>query len=218
MNGVKAAIFDMDGLMLDTERLGLEHFKKTAEELGYPEIIDVYLQTVGRNRVDTRRIFVEALGEGFPFDMVHQKWRQYFNDHVTKVGVPVKAGLHLLLEQLTNVRISKAVATSTSKPSALRLLKTCDLVDCFEAIVGGNEVSQGKPHPEIFLTAAERLRVAPSDCVVFEDSAAGIEGAHAAGMISILVPDVVAISASTRALAYKVVNNLQDCIPLFQSK
>jgi HAD superfamily hydrolase (TIGR01509 family) len=213
---VDGVIFDMDGLMLDTETLGLEIFRKVIAELGFDPLDEVYLRTVGRNWADTRDLFAEALGATFPFDEMRERWRRYNSDHLSQFGAPYKAGLIALLNGIQELGLPTAVATSTSRQSALTLLAKVDLLHRFNAVVGGNEVQNGKPHPEIFLLAAARLNVAPQHCIVFEDSAPGIRGAAAAGMRPILVPDLIPPTPAILELAHRVCRSLDEACDLFQ--
>jgi HAD superfamily hydrolase (TIGR01509 family) len=213
---VDAVIFDMDGLMLDTERLGREHFRRAAADFGYLEIDAVYLQTVGRNGPDTRKIFHEEFGGAFPFDEVRRRWRQYSKAHAVEFGVPVKPGLERLLGFLKGLSIPKAVATSTRRGDATALLEKASVLHHFNAIVAGDEVTNGKPAPDIFIMAAERLNAVPARCVVFEDSPAGIQASHAAGMIPILVPDQIAPRPETIGIAYRILSSLEEAPDLFE--
>lgn len=212
---VDAVIFDMDGLMLDTERLHLDHFRKAADDFGYPDLEAVYMQSVGLNSRDTERLFAHHFGESFPYADIRNRWREYAEDHVNRFGVPHKSGLTALLKTIQDRGLPKAVATSTKRDMAVALLKKVDLLQHFDAIVGGDEVSKGKPNPEIFLKAAERLNIHPARCVVFEDSPAGIRGAHAAGMIPILVPDLIQPPDDVRALACRVIRSLEEASIFF---
>jgi beta-phosphoglucomutase-like phosphatase (HAD superfamily) len=212
---VEAVIFDMDGLMLDTERLDLQHFKRAAMEFGYAEVEDAYLQTIGRNGFDTRKLFHEILGDAFPFDAIRQRWRRYSEDHVARFGVPCKPGLQELLAVMQPLRLPKAVATSTRRRTALMLLDKANLLQHFDVVVAGDEVANGKPNPEIFLRTAERLNIRPDGCVVFEDSPAGIQAAHAAGMTPILVPDLIAPSPDILEITYCVFGSLEEALGLF---
>lgn len=212
---IQAVIFDMDGLMLDTERLDREHFCRAAADFGYRDIEPVYLQTVGINATDTKRHFQRAMGQDFPYEELRRRWRQYSADHARKFGIPLKPELTPLLERLDSHRMPRAVATSTRRVDAVALLESVGLLRSFAAVVGGDEVVSGKPHPEIFLTAAQRLRVEPKACVVFEDSPAGIEAAHRAGMTPILVPDLIVPPEQTLKMAFRVLKSLDEALIFF---
>jgi beta-phosphoglucomutase-like phosphatase (HAD superfamily) len=112
--------------------------------------------------------------------------------------------------------LPKAVATSTRREKAIDLLKRADLLQHLNTVVGGDEVANGKPHPDIFLMAAKRLNIDPKYCVVFEDSAAGIKAAHAACMIPVLIPDLVAPSPEMMSLAYRIYSSLGEASEMFE--
>lgn len=212
---IKAAIFDMDGLMLDTEGVERDTFRRAATEFGYSVPDEIYLQVVGRTGKDAQQIFCSALGDAFPFDEIRIRWREYVDHHVTTCGVRHKAGLLDLLSLMESRSLPKAVATSTRRVRALRLLGQSNLLSRFDVVVAADDISRGKPDPEIFLTAAQRLDVRPEECIVFEDSGPGIRAAHAAGMLAILVPDLVMPVDEVCRLAYRVCNSLDDARDLF---
>jgi HAD superfamily hydrolase (TIGR01509 family) len=213
---VSAVIFDMDGLMLDTERVERVTFQRAAADFGFHSLEEPYVRTIGRNWPDSKRIFAEALGDQFPYDEIRKRWRQYTETYIAESGVSEKPGLRELLEFLEKVDVPKAVATSTIRVKALALLQQSNLLHHFGAVVGGDEVSAGKPDPAIFLAAAKRLNVEPQRCLVLEDSGPGIQAAHAAGMISVLVPDTVQPTAETLARAFCVCRSLSGVIELLR--
>jgi len=122
--------------------------------------------------------------------------------------VPVKDGLLALLDFLDGAGIPKAVATSTERTRALRLLELAGVLNRFDAVVCGDEVARGKPCPDIFLTAAARLGCDPSTCMVLEDSESGLRAAHQAGMLPVLIPDLKMPSAEVRALTFRTFQSL----------
>ena len=161
-------------------------------------------------------MFQQNFGPAFPYVGIRHRWRTYAEAHIGQFGIPHKSGLLALLEMLEPLRLPKAVATSTRKQNAVALLEKVRILHHFSTVVGGDEVSKGKPDPEIFLTAAARLDVQPERCIVFEDSPAGIRGAHAAGMIPILVPDLIEPPPDIRALACRVLESLEEARGLFR--
>jgi HAD superfamily hydrolase (TIGR01509 family) len=215
LRDIQAVIFDMDGLMLDTERVERMTFLRAAGEFGFDTVEEVYVRTIGRNWPDTKRIFADALGSEFPYDQIRSAWRSYTEEHIAEFGVAEKPGLRQLLALLDVRGLPKAVATSTARDKATVLLQRSNLMDCFAVLVCGDEVATGKPAPAIFLEAAKRLKAEPDRCLVFEDSPAGIQAAHAAGMIPVLIPDVVSPTPETIARAFRVYTSLSDAIELF---
>lgn len=204
----------MDGLMLDTERVDLEHFLRVGSEFGYTDLEATYRECIGSSWKDTEVLFFRRMGAAFPFEEIRERWGQESARHVEEVGVACKSGLLELLAQLEAMHIPKAVATSTKRRRALRLLERAGLAGRFDAIVAGDEVTHGKPHPEIYLAAAERLGVTPRACVAFEDSPHGLRAAYSAGMLPVLVPDLISPSPETAAMAHCVLESLNDALAL----
>jgi len=182
-------IFDMDGLMLDTERLAPQAWHDAKEALGVDFDMSLLDAMVGRNYQDCRALILERHGASFPTDRLMDAWHVAYDAIVARDGIAIKHGLFDLLDWLEQAHIPKAVATSTRRSRALAKLESAGLASRFAALVGGDEIARGKPAPDIFLRAAERLGVQPASCVVLEDSAPGIRAALAAGMTPIMVPD-----------------------------
>jgi len=200
LKDIEAIIFDMDGLMLDTERLARDAWTRAMDDFGYELPEEVYQQMIGRNRRDKIGIFTEAFGSGFPLEKVGQQKDQYLFK-LLETNIPLKPGLLLLLNHLEQTSCKIAVASSTLKEEVLRRLHQLDLYNRFDVVVGGDEVDNGKPHPEIFLHTAEQLAVEPQNCLVLEDSEAGVRAAASAGMKVWIVPDVKEPSDEILALA-----------------
>lgn len=205
---IRAIIFDMDGLMLDTERIAQQAWQQAGTDLGYTLPDEIYRQAIGRTAQATEQIFRAYLGNNSPFDEIYQRKQQYYHEAIEAGRIPRKAGLSALLDLVDELGLSKAVATSTARPLAIQKLRVTDLLGRFPDLVCGDEVANGKPAPDIFLAAAAKLEMSPSYCLVLEDSPAGVRAAHAAGMIPIHVPDLIAPSAEIRQLAYCVVDDL----------
>ena len=182
-------IFDMDGLMLDTERLAPQAWHDAKEALGVDFDMSLLDAMVGRNYQDCRALILERHGASFPTDRLMDAWHVAYDAIVARDGIAIKHGLFDLLDWLEQAHIPKAVATSTRRSRAMAKLQSAGLASRFAALVGGDEIARGKPAPDIFLRAAEHLGAQPASCVVLEDSAPGIRAALAAGMTPIMVPD-----------------------------
>jgi len=208
VTSVKAAIFDMDGVILDSQGLATRAWSRAVADLGYRLTEELNLELVGRNVPDSNAILCRALGPEFPLEAARRAAREFFVALTPATGVPLKPGVESLLDFLESKGVRKAVATSTPRPACVRHLQHWKLLDRFSVVVCGDEVPSGKPAPDIFLQAARLLNVQPAECVVIEDSFAGIRAAHAAGMLPIMVPDLKAPDDEIRALAYRVVPNL----------
>ena len=200
--------------MLDTERIDYAACRLACATMGHGFDDEVYLRTIGRTSADTRRIFMEHHGEAFPYERFRERWREARAGIVAREGVPLKAGLLELLSYLQEARVRLAVATSTVRAEAVRLLTGAHLLARFDALVCGDEVQHGKPAPDLFLQAAQALGVEPAACVVLEDSEPGARAAIAAGMRVIVVPDMKQPSAEIARLAAAVCRSLHDVPPL----
>lgn len=186
-----AIIFDMDGLMFDTERLALESYKKAGEEYGYSIDFNIISKAIGRNTNDTKSIMTEEFGPEFPFDNIRKRRLKYTRNEICNNGVPIKKGLLELLDYSKEKGVYLAVATSTDRKHAEELLKDAKVIDYFDVIVCGDDIKRGKPEPDIYLKASEKLSIKPSECIVLEDSENGIKAAFAANMMPIFVPDLI---------------------------
>ncbi|MGF1449477.1 MAG: HAD family hydrolase [Opitutales bacterium] len=198
---IRAFIFDMDGLMLDTERIALAAWTQAVEEVGVDLPEGFFVQLIGKRTSDSQQLIRDQLGETAPVDALWASWGRHFEAHVEGEPIPTKPGLHGLLDFLERRRFPKIVATSTGGPRARRHLSDVGLLERFEDVVSGRDVALGKPAPDIFLRAAQVLAIEPAHCLVLEDSGPGIEGAHAAGMLPVLIPDLHAPSPEQRSLA-----------------
>lgn len=205
---IAAVLFDMDGLMFDTERLILRSWQRAMVDFGYQPSEEVFLRSVGRTVAATNQILRAAYGPDFPLGSTNARTGEYVWQEVDAHGAPIKPGLLALLDFLEARGLPRAVASSSERASIERLLGSVHLQPRFAAIAAGDEVAQGKPAPDIFLLAASRLGVDPAHCLVLEDSEAGTRAAHAAGMAALIVPDLILPSAEVAALAAAVLPDL----------
>jgi HAD superfamily hydrolase (TIGR01509 family) len=209
-------LFDMDGLMLDTERMARVAWIRALAEQGF-QLDDIsYLRMVGRTVQDARLILGEIFGPDLPFQRVFDQRQAYYDADIDENGIVIKPGLLELLGFLEANDIPKAVASSTPGWFATRKLARAGIDQRFIAIVCGDMVAHGKPAPDLFLEAARRIALPPERCVVLEDSEAGIVAAHTAGMIPVMIPDLKQPVPEIRALAYQVLSSLHEAIPLVE--
>jgi HAD superfamily hydrolase (TIGR01509 family) len=211
----KAVIFDMDGLMVDTESIYSETSRRASAELGYPfDEAFYHANFVGKRLVDSEAFLQRHFGPDYPIDAYRALSDRYLREQFAR-GVPRKPGLTELLAWLEANNTRKVIATSTVRD--LALLTLGDLAGRFESLSTGDEVANGKPAPDIFLLAASRLGHDPADCLVLEDSQAGIRAAHAAGAQPIWVPDLQTPSAEVGALAKRVCPSLHEVLTLLKA-
>lgn len=212
IRAIKLVIFDMDGLIFDTERLSYECWKIAADKLNVKFDLEVLYKLLGTNHESVRKSLIKEYGEDFAVDdLINIRNSEYMksigNDNVDK-----KPGLIELLDYIGTIGIKKAVATSSSRETAYRLLKEQNIFNYFDYILCGDEVSKSKPDPEVFLNVAKKLDIDPANCIVLEDSEAGTLAAYRAGMKAIVIPDMKMPNEETVKIAYKVVNSLKDVI------
>lgn len=204
-----AIVFDMDGTLLDTEMVFRDIVFDVTRELGFEMTDDVHRAMVGTSHEATNRLLVEAYGVSFPYTVFDEQCRAQMRVRMEE-AVPVKAGVHELLTELKARRIPTAVATSSRAAHALGHLGSAGLLANFEAIVTRDDVVNPKPHPEPYLMAANRLGLPPEACLAVEDSHTGVRAAAAAGLQTIMVPDLIHPSDEIAALCTAVMDSLHE--------
>jgi beta-phosphoglucomutase-like phosphatase (HAD superfamily) len=211
-----AVIFDMDGLLFDTERLYGEAILLAAREVGCAMSYDIFLQLVGRSREVNYRFLLEHYGADYPLKALVAAWGRHFVE-LGAAGLPLKPGSAELLDLLDELRLPRAIATSSSHATVRRHLVSHGLTDRFHGVVAHGDYANGKPAPDPFLKAAERLGVAPGLCLALEDSHNGVRSASAAGMMTVMVPDLIPPTDDIRDLCTHIVLDLHDVRRLIAS-
>jgi len=187
---IQAVIFDMDGLMFDTEHLAFKGYQKASDEMGFPFTIDLFKQMCGLSVTKSHELLEKWFNGKFDFFQADEICSAYMKSYLDTHPVPLKKGLMELLIYLRRRSFPAAIATSTPRRSASKLWQSSGVLDYIQQTVCGDEVQKGKPDPEIFLTAAKKLNVDPKECLILEDSYNGIRAAHAAGGKACMVPDM----------------------------
>jgi HAD superfamily hydrolase (TIGR01509 family) len=206
MKPIEAVIFDMDGLMFDTERLYFDVWNEIMAEFGYIFDLEMYKATVGLRKDAARQWFFNTYGAGFEFEVLMKR----ASAESALREIPIKPRLFELLQYLKDAGVKLAVATSTGQNSAEKTLKSAGAYKYFDAFIFGNSVKNGKPDPEIYLTAAKILNVEPQKCIALEDSINGIRSAFAAKMIAIMVPDLITPTPEMKKLAAYICVDLNE--------
>ena len=214
MEKIKLIIFDMDGLILDTEKLYLEYGLEVFEELGYDITEEVFLGTVGMTDKSSGEYYSKLYGENFDYNIIVEKIdvKLLVTSKDGKVGL--KNGLFELLKFSDENDVKKVVATSTARKKAEFMLENAGILDRFDFLVCGDEVKKGKPNPEIFLKAAEIAGVDPKNCMVLEDSHNGLRAANSAGMLPVMIPDLLEINEEIEKIVFKNLKTLDNVIEI----
>jgi HAD superfamily hydrolase (TIGR01509 family) len=207
----------MDGLLFDSETLYSEAILTAAAEVGCPMSRDVFLQLVGRSRDVNHRFLLEHYGADYPLQALLAAWRRHF-EALAEAGLPLKPGALELLGLLDELRLPRAIATSNSHALARRHLGSHGLMERFHGVVAHGDYANGKPAPDPFLAAAERLGVAPALCLALEDSHNGVRSASAAGMMTIMVPDLIPPTNEIRSLCALIASDLHVVCRLFDAE
>jgi HAD superfamily hydrolase (TIGR01509 family) len=211
-----AAVFDMDGLLIDSERPMLEAWVQGARQLGHPFDPALLARVLGRPGAEGVALFRASLGSDYPYEAVRARVKVLLSERHER-GFDVMPGVTTLLQRCKALGLPCAVASSTKRAQLEERLRRAALHAYFASFVGGDEVAHGKPEPDIFLLAAERLGAAPERCLVFEDSEHGARGAVAAGMQVVIVPDLNQPSDEARAFCLEVLPSLTEAAPHFDA-
>ena len=212
MKNYDAVVFDMDGIIFDSERAIMECWIEQAEKMGMEFMEEHFHACIGVNLQKTREIMLEAYGEDFPFDEFDKQASALFHAKYDGGRLPIKSGVREILDYLKSSNKKIALATSTKKTSVIRRLSEAGLLEYFDEIVTGDMVTHSKPHPEIYLFACEKIGVKPEDAYAIEDSYNGIRSATSGGLRTIMVPDLLPANDEMRELAEIVLDNLNDVI------
>lgn len=202
--------------MFDTEKLAMEKWFQVSLEYHVESSDGFFKKFIGKRSADSAVLLAETYGIDFPSEQFLHRVSELMKEHVTLLGAPHKPGLLELLDWLEAGKVPLAVATSTRLDGARKSLG--DLQSRFQALVTGDQVVYGKPAPDIFLMAAERLGVSPRQCLALEDSDYGVRSAAAAGMTVIMVPDLIEPSDEVRGLVQGVCGSLHEVLEILKLK
>jgi HAD superfamily hydrolase (TIGR01509 family) len=213
---IKLIIFDMDGLMFDTERLASRHWKEAGIKFNYKIDDEVFKETIGLNIIKTEEIYRKHYGAGFPFEKIKNEKINMAENYILSKGVPLKEGIHELLEYIKEKQLKIALATSTNRNKTELLLNLSNTKKYFDIITCGDEIINGKPDPEIFLKTSQKINCQSINCIVLEDSENGIIAAYKAGMLPIMIPDINESREEIEAMLFKKFNNLKEVKDYFE--
>jgi len=215
---IKCVIFDMDGLMIDSERVTFRAYMEVCEKHGFPMSLDFYKnEMIGHNVTYMKSLLKKMAGEDFPSDDVVREVYEYVAKDFYEInGIPVKTGLRELLAYIKEQGWKTYVATSSSHDRVKKIIETAGIASYFDGSVCGDEVTRGKPDPETFEVALRKAGVRPDEAYVIEDSELGIEAAYRAGIPAICVPDMIDPRQEVRDMTVFIGETLLDVLDFFR--
>jgi len=206
----KALVFDMDGLIFDSERIVQRSWNLSGQVLGLGNVGEHIYYTLGLNRASRKKYYEENIRRDFPFEEFTALTRRTFFEIVEREGLPMKPGVKEILTYGKENGMKLALATSSSRDYAMKCLREAGIDTYFDGIVCGDMVSHSKPDPEIYLRACELVGIQPEEALAFEDAPAGIEAAYRAGMKVVMIPDLVQPTEKVESMLWEKWETLLD--------
>ena len=215
---MKAVVFDMDGVLFDTEIVCMKAWMAVAEKNGMADMEKVFPQCIGLNSNDSRQIVMKAYGEDFDYPRFRQEASDWFQAYMRENGLLVKPGAPEILQWLRSAGYAVGLASSTRSSSVFGHLEQSGFREYFKTVITGDMVEHSKPRPDIYLMACRELGVEPEEAYAIEDSPNGIRSAHAAGMRPVMVPDMIAPDEEMRRLSFLVRKDLFEVMDYLQEE
>ncbi len=213
-DNISAYIFDLDGVIFDSERAVYNEWKLISKKHGFTNLDEPYMKCIGVNAKTSKRIFLEYYGRDFPYDEYEKEMRQNYHNKYDLGKLPIKTGVIELLKSIKKKGTHIAIASSTQTEIVQGELRDAELLNYFDVIIGGDMVERSKPAPDIFLKAAAILGVVANACCVIEDSYNGIRAASSAGMFSIMIPDMLLPNDEMRNKANLILQSATELLNL----
>lgn len=213
-----AIIFDMDGVLFDTERISCECWEEVAEAMRLGDLSEGVKGCIGRSQRDSEILMQELYGEDFPFQEFHTTVCALMKRRIAEEGIPLKEGVKEILDYLTQKGYIIGLASSTGKKSVMENLDQTGLTHYFKAVVTGDMVKHSKPEPDIYLKACEELGVTPVNAVAIEDSLNGIRASYRAGMKPVMIPDMIEPTPEIEAMLYGKFYSLSDVMEYLKKR
>ena len=214
----KAVIFDMDGIIFDSERLILDCWEKVGKKYQISNIREVCIDCTGTNSVKTREIIYAYYGESFAYDKYKKEADELFREYVRTRGMPVKKGVRELLQYLQAERIPIGLASSTRLAIVEEELRQEGLYGYFQVVMGGDQLKRSKPEPDIYLLTCEKMGILPECAYAIEDSYNGIRSAYSAGRMPIMVPDILQADDEMKEKSVAILQDLLQVKQYFQEE
>ncbi len=215
MKKFDAVIFDMDGVIFDSERAVMNCWLVLADKYHIENITEPYLACTGTNMQKTKEIMLNAYGEDFPYDRYAKEASTMYHEKYDGGRLPMKSGVVELLSFLKKNGKKIALASSTRKETVINQLRDANILDYFDEVVTGDMVTKSKPEPDIYLLACEKVGVTPKSAYAIEDSYNGIRSAYRGGLRPIMVPDLLQADDEMEGIAEAVIENLEGVIKYF---
>lgn len=209
---MRAVVFDMDGILFDTERICQDSWFEVAKRRGLPGMEKIFPRCIGQNAAGSRRIVLEAYGEDFDYEDFRKETSVWFWDYIEMRGLPVMPGAESLLRWLKESGWILGLASSTRSATVMKHLEQAGFSEYFSTVVTGDMVENSKPQPDIYLLACRELGVRPEEAYAIEDSPNGIRSAHAAGMRPLMVPDMIAPDEEMMRLSFRIFDDLTQVL------
>jgi len=213
---IRGILFDMDGLVLDSEKLYTRFWMEAAHQLGYPMTKPQALGMRSLGKKLGQAHLTACFGEGIDYTVVREKRIELMDAHIARYGVEPKPGIVTLLDYLQDQGIPGAITSSSPMENIIRHLEANHLLHRFQKLCSGHDVPNGKPEPDIYLYGAAQLGLRPEECLALEDSPAGIEAAYRAGCLPVMIPDQDEPDEKTLPLLYARADTLADVISIIQ--
>ena len=214
---VKAVVFDMDGLLVDTEQVVFAAMRHAAAGIGRDLPFAIFQRMVGLTHAKSDLILAEHFGDGFDLEGFQAAVSTYFRAEQA-AGIALKAGVVEILDRLDAMALPRAIATSSSRYAVEQSLGPHGLLDRFDAFITRDVQDHGKPHPEPFLKAAAAIGVQPLDCLALEDSHNGVRSASSAGMMTVMVPDMLDPTEEMQTLTVRIAADLHEVAALLAAQ
>lgn len=217
---IKAIVFDMDGVIFDTEKLYRKHWMITAKEFGIPEdtMGELCNLIAGSTKERNEKLMKSRFGEDFDYMLFREKTMSRMDQEISENGVELKPGVVELFDHLKENGYLIGLATSTQRERAERNLSNAGILHYFDEIVYGGIVANGKPAPDIYLKACQDLGVKPEEAIGIEDSINGVKSSAAAGLYTIMVIDLIEPTDEIRPMTYKIFNSLFEVMDLLRQE
>lgn len=218
MKEIQAIIFDMDGVLIDSERVITLCWLKVAQEMNIEDIDTAIINCVGLNRADTKDYFLLKYGQDFPYTEFNEKVSTVWREMIEKEGLLLKPYAREILSYFSMEKVPIGLASSSRYHSVINHMKNLDLLQYFDIVIGGDMVEHSKPNPEIYVKACEMIGYQPEKCLAIEDSPNGIRAAYDAGMQPVMIPDLLQPSEDIKKLLYRQYETLEDLYTEWRNK